>query len=45
MADTVTVANAPLHKIGVAEDDATSSVGSDTVTEVVAEHPFTSVTV
>ena len=44
-ADTVTVAEPPLHRIAVAEDEATSAAGSVIVIVVDEEHPFASVTV
>ena len=45
VADTVTVADPPLHKIVVAEDEATTAVGSVIVIVVDAVHPLASVTV
>ena len=42
---TVTVDVPPLQRIAVADDDAESAVGSEMVTEVIAVHPFASVTV
>ncbi len=45
VAVTVIVADPPLHKIEVAEDHATTAVGSVTVIVVDEVHPFASVTV
>jgi hypothetical protein len=42
---TVTVVVPPLQDIVAALDEATNTVGSVTVTEVVDEHPLASVTV
>ncbi len=44
-AETVTVAEPPLQRISVAEDDATSAAGSDIVIDVEDVQPFASVTV
>ena len=45
VADTVTVAEPPLQRIAVADDDADNAVGSETVMLVVVEQPLSSVTV
>ena len=45
VADTVTVADPPLQRIAVEEDDATNAAGSVTVIVVVAVQPLKSVTV
>ncbi len=44
-AETVTVAVPPLQRISVADEDATSAAGSDTVIDVEDVQPFASVTV
>ena len=45
VAETVTVDEPPLHRIAVAEEDATTALGSDMVNEVVAVQPLLSFTV
>ena len=45
VADTVTVADPPLHKIEVEDADATTAVGSVIVIVVDEVHPLASVTV
>ncbi len=45
VAETVMIEEPPLHKIAVADEDATSADGSATVIVVVAVHPFASVIV